>query len=119
MEAATYINNAHPEYLETLYKDYKIDPQSVDTDFKKFFEGFDFAVESGKANEVAESGDFSIKELKVYQLIEAYRERAHLLADTNPIRKRKDRKPHLDIKYFGLSDKDMETAFSVGSEIQN
>jgi len=117
MEAATYINNAHPEYLESLYNDYKTNPESVDTDFKKFFEGFDFAVESGKADELTEDGAFSLKELKVYQLIEAYRERAHLLADTNPIRKRKDRKPHLDIKYFGLSDKDMETSFAVGSEL--
>jgi len=47
MEAATYINNAHPEYLESLYNEYKTNPESVDTDFKKFFEGFDFAIESG------------------------------------------------------------------------
>jgi len=119
MEAKTFINNAHPEFIESLYNDYKTDPNLVDADFKKFFEGFDFAIEANKDIEATETvtGDFSVKEFKVYQLIEAYRERAHLLAKTNPIRERKDRKPHLDLKDFNLSEADLNTEFIIGSEI--
>jgi 2-oxoglutarate dehydrogenase E1 component len=43
MDNYTYLSNATPEYLENLYRDFKTNPTSVDTDFRKFFEGFDFA----------------------------------------------------------------------------
>jgi len=94
MKSAQYISNAHPAYIESLYNDFKENPNSVDIEFKKFFEGFDFAINTGKTNNGATTGPFNIKELQVYQLIEAYRERGHLIAQTNPIRPRKDRKPH-------------------------
>jgi len=116
MESAQYINNAHPAYIETLYNDYQENPESVDAGFRKFFEGFDFAINSGNANG-AEATTFNIKEVQVYQLIEAYRERGHLIADTNPIRKRKDRKPHLDLKFYGLTDADLDDTFQIGNEI--
>jgi len=117
MKSAQYISNAHPAYIESLYNDFKENPNSVDIEFKKFFEGFDFAINTGKTNNGATTGAFNIKELQVYQLIEAYRERGHLIAQTNPIRPRKDRKPHLDLKYYGLTDADLDNTFQIGNEI--
>ncbi|MBK8660088.1 MAG: 2-oxoglutarate dehydrogenase E1 component, partial [Bacteroidetes bacterium] len=82
-------------------------------DFRKFFEGFDFATlnYNGKGNTV------SMDELKVYKLIDAYRRKGHLIADTNPIKKRKDRKAYLDLVNFGLAEKDLDRKFAVGSEL--
>jgi 2-oxoglutarate dehydrogenase E1 component len=37
-----------------------------------------------------------------------------LIADTNPIRKRKDRHANLELSFFGLSDTDMTTEFEAG-----
>ncbi len=44
MKDFSYITNSSPEFIESLYKDYLKDPESVDPELKKFFEGFDFAL---------------------------------------------------------------------------
>jgi 2-oxoglutarate dehydrogenase E1 component len=49
MKDYSYITNSHPAYIEGLYRDFVKDPQAVDPEFRKFFEGFDFAVTQGKA----------------------------------------------------------------------
>ena len=49
MKDFSYITNSDPAYIESLYKDFVNDPGSVDPDFKKFFEGFDFAVANSKS----------------------------------------------------------------------
>ena len=50
-------------------------------------------------------------------LIHGFRTRGHLLANTNPIRKRKDRAPHLDLDDYDLTEVDMDTVFAAGKEI--
>ena len=123
MKDFQYITNAHPSYIENLYNDFVNDPASVDGEMRKFFEGFDFAVASGqsanatiptKANEVPVNTAQIEKEFAVFQLIEAYRRKGHLISDTNPIRKRKDRNANLDLSHFGLSDSDLDTTFDAG-----
>lgn len=116
MSQISYLSNAHPEYIENLYKDYLKDPNSIDPDLKKFFEGFDFASQNF-VDGPSTNSSVSIDEFKVYQLIDAYRNRGHLLANTNPIRKRKDRNPVLELSNFGLSEKDLKTEFHVGEVI--
>ncbi len=113
MDQYTFLSNATPEYIENLYKDFKKDPKSVDGEFKKFFEGFDFAT----LNYNGKSAGVSADEFKVFKLIDAYRRKGHLIADTNPIRNRKDRKPNLDLEFFGLSDKDLSSKFTIGAEV--
>ena len=116
MKDFSYITQSHPAYVEGLYQDYAKDPQSVDPEFRKFFEGFDFAVSEVAANGKGPSLNAAQleKEFAVYQLILAYRKKGHLVAKTNPIRERKDRHANLDIKYFGLSDADLGTEFEAG-----
>jgi 2-oxoglutarate dehydrogenase E1 component len=120
MKDFQYITNAHPSYIENVYQDFVKDPNSVDVEMKKFFEGFDFALSSGAAGSVAKTGGNALseaqmsKEFAVYQLIQAYRKKGHLIADTNPIRKRKDRHANLDLAFFGLSDADMKLEFEAG-----
>ncbi|HMN31864.1 MAG: 2-oxoglutarate dehydrogenase E1 component [Chitinophagaceae bacterium] len=123
MKDFSFITNSHPSYIEQLYKDYLQTPESIDPELKKFFDGIDFAfntfnIENQKKEnnqlkmDTVPSQDIDIlKELGVYQLIRAYRKRAHLISDTNPIRKRKERNAHLDLVFFGLSDADLEKEF--------
>ncbi len=127
MKDFSYITNSHPSFVENLYREYINNPQSVDPDLKKFFEGFDFAFSSFNGNVATASkpsetksvsGDVDLaKEFAVYQLINAYRKKAHLVAKTNPIRPRKDRKANLDLHFFGLSDTDLNTTFQAGKFI--
>lgn len=124
MNDFSFVTSSHPAYIENLYTDFKKDPESVDIDLRKFFEGFDFAVSSrnghAKTDEVAatsaavEAPSNLAKEFGVFQLIEAYRKKGHLIAKTNPIRERKDRHANLDLSYFGLNEKDFDTKFEAG-----
>ncbi len=125
MKDFSYITSSHPAYIENLYTDFKKNPESVDEDLRKFFEGFDFAVSTqngnGKATSVpamVEPSQMSVtnleKEFGVYQLILSYREKGHLVAKTNPIRERKDRRANLGLSYFGLNEKDLDTEFAAG-----
>jgi 2-oxoglutarate dehydrogenase E1 component len=126
MKDFQYITNAHPAYIENLYNDFVKDPESVDTEMRKFFEGFDFAVSSvappvnGKANGTSAASSTPLaagqldKEFGVYQLIQAYRRKGHLVAKTNPIRERKNRHANLELEHFGLSDADLAVEFEAG-----
>jgi len=122
MKDFQYITNAHPSYIENLYNDFVKDPASVDVDMRKFFEGYDFAISNStavpakaKQNGHASPPSTSLdKEFAVYQLIQAYRKKGHLIAKTNPIRERKNRKANLELDHFGLSDIDLDTPFEAG-----
>src|SRR6476620_7670572 len=50
MKDFSYITSSHPAYIENLYQDFVKDPNSVDPEMKKFFEGFDFAVSNATTN---------------------------------------------------------------------
>ena len=121
MKDFQFITSSHPSYVENLYNDFAKDPETVDPELRKFFEGFDFAISNGKqpsVNGSAVAGGAAMdKEFSVYRLIQAYRKKGHLIADTNPIRPRKDRKANLDLSFFGLGEGDMETKFSAGKFI--
>lgn len=122
MKDFQYITNSHPAYIENLYNDFVKDPSSIDGELRKFFEGFDFAVSnrSSDLNDTKTPALHSIntaqldKELSVYRLIQAYRRKGHLVAKTNPIRKRKDRKANLSIENFGLGEADLSATFETG-----
>lgn len=122
MKDFSYITQSHPSYIEGLYKDYVANPESVDPEYRKFFEGFDFAMGNGINGKSTAAGTpvtgASVtnlqKEFSVYHLIQAYRRKGHLVAHTNPIRPRKDRGAHLDLTYFGLTEADLNTQFVAG-----
>ena len=127
MKDFSYITNSHPSFIEGMYQQFLNDANSVDPDLKKFFEGFDFAMQNGSVatvattsasvNPIASSNADWANEIKVYRLILGYRNKGHLIATTNPIRTRKDRGANLDLAFFGLSDADLEKTFNVGSII--
>jgi len=123
MKDFSYVMSAHPSYIESLYNDFTHDPETVDPEWKKFFEGFDFALARPSTNGAATKDHSPVsneqlqKELSVYKLINGYRKRGHLIATTNPIRPRKDRNPQLELHHVGLSEADLETEFYAGNYI--
>ena len=122
MKDFSYITSSHPGYIEQLYQDFSRSPESIDPDLRKFFEGFDFAVNQLEGKHTSEGissgGDIDWrKELGVYRMILGYRNKGHLTSKTNPIRERKDRGANLDLAFFGLSDNDLDTVFHAGNLI--
>ncbi len=117
MDKYSYIANAHGSYIDELYKSYQSDPSSVDETWQKFFEGFEFSLQKyGEEGPGLEEGVTS-KDIKVRNLIHAYRSRAHLKTDTNPVRQRRDHNVKLTYQEFGLTEADLETEFDVGAGI--
>lgn len=147
MKDFSFITNSHPSYIEGLYQDYVKNPDTVDPEFRKFFEGFDFAVTQGKASNGVNgsaNGTYAVagagtaagaapknadgaytttdgvdwkKELGAYRLILGYRNKGHLLAKTNPIRPRKDRGANLDLAFYGFTEEDLDKNFFAGNLI--
>lgn len=115
MDKISYIANAEPAAIENLYKAYKVDPESVDLSWKKFFEGFEFAQTNYTGP--TEFPEELQKEFCVINLINAYRQRGHLFTKTNPVRDRRQYSPNLDIEHFGLNATDLATTYQAGSEI--
>ncbi|HXO74585.1 MAG TPA: thiamine pyrophosphate-dependent enzyme, partial [Puia sp.] len=134
MKDYSFITNSHPAYIEGLYQDFVKNPDAVDPEFRKFFEGFDFAVTQGKSLIINGNGSANVaggttrvlttsdgvdwkKELGAYRLILGYRNKGHLLAKTNPIRPRKDRGANLDLAFYGFTEEDMDKNFFAGNLI--
>jgi 2-oxoglutarate dehydrogenase E1 component len=127
MSDFSFIHNAHPSFIDSVYQKYKADPTSVDASWRLFFEGFDFgggADGSAVAHQNAvvateDYGDIELttKEFQVIGMINGYRRRGHLLSKTNPIKDRDDRKPNLSLEDYGLSDADLDTRFVASREI--
>jgi 2-oxoglutarate dehydrogenase E1 component len=123
MKDFQYITNSHPSYIEELYNDFIKSPDSVEPEMRKFFEGFDFAVSTGTTSNtaatttaVAANIDW-MSEIRVYRMILGYRNKGHLLADTNPIRKRKDRGANIELAFYGFTEADLNKTFNAGSLI--
>ncbi len=119
MDKYSYISNAEVGYVDQMYQSYKTDPNTVDSTWQKFFEGYDFSSQryGTNGNTAAGEDSLSIKETQVRNLIFAYRSFGHLKSDTNPVRARRNHHVNLDHKSVGLTDADLDLEFDVGAEI--
>jgi 2-oxoglutarate dehydrogenase E1 component len=136
MKDFSYITNSSPAFIESLYQEFSKNPENVEPEFRKFFEGFDFAVSQGSINGNGHANGAAVKENKTesaaamsadgidwrkelgaYRMILGYRNKGHLIAKTNPIRERKDRDANLTLKFFGLAEDDLNKTFQVGERI--
>jgi len=115
MDDLSFLNNADPRYIEGIYQDYLKDPGSVSQEWRRFLEGYDFSRQAGAVTEALP--EQAEKERHVLNLISAYRRRGHLFTKTNPVRKRRQYSPTLELENFDLSDADLDTTFHAGNEI--
>jgi 2-oxoglutarate dehydrogenase E1 component len=141
---SSQLNGASAAWLESLYEAYLSNPETVDPDWRRFFDGLP-KVKSGNGSngagrevahtEVREffraiakehhavptatpSHDIELerKQVHVLQLINAYRFRGHQQARTNPLSNGYQAKvPELDLAYHQLGPSDLNTVFETGS----
>ena len=127
MNDYSYVFNAHPAFIESMYKKFQEDPASVEDGWRSFFQGFEFAANSngngnGTSNGTATaptgtSATLNEKEFGVQSIIHGFRSRGHLKSTTNPIRSRRDRKPHLELSDYQLEESDLGKVFASGAEV--
>ncbi len=121
MSDYSYVFNAHPSFIESMYEKYRTDPSSVEDGWRTFFQGFEFSANNGNGANGHSNGNattaVSPKEFGVLSIIHGFRSRGHLLSTTNPIRKRRDRAPHLELSDYNLTEADLNQVFIAGEEI--
>jgi 2-oxoglutarate dehydrogenase E1 component len=126
---------ANAAFIEDLYEQYLVDPDSVGDRWKAWFDGFkgreagdiphsvvmDAVARAGREAKngivAAGGGDLEAqrKQGSVLKLITAYRSRGHLQADTDPLgMAEKIDAPDLDLPFHGLSDADLDAEFATG-----
>lgn len=109
-EKLGYLNRPNLEFIEQLYQSFKSNPESVEPQWQKFFEGVEFA-------QNFTGGEYSAKELAVYNLIKTYRDYGHLKAKLDPLDMRQADTSSFELKRFGLVPEDLSQTFQVGALI--
>ena len=115
---ANYVGT-DPQAIDALYQAFKLDPDSVSLEWRRFFEGFDF----GRTDFLPKkAGSYQAREqigqeASVLELINEYRARGHLFAKTNPIRERRHYAPLITLDRFGLSEQDLNKTFHAAQAI--
>lgn len=113
----SHLSSSDITFIDSLYETFQKNPESVDESWQKFFQGFEFSSVGFGTSTGTGAGvtDEKLrKEFSVFRLIQSFRTRGHLLADTNPIRARKDRKAHLSLEEYGLTEDDRSSVFQCG-----
>lgn len=121
----SYASRANAEYLDHLYQQFQQNPEAIDPDWARFFQGVEFgrqlaplpAKGAAPGAGIAATGEQLEKELKVDTLIGAYRDIGHYQADLDPLTPGGRRIPDLAIERFGLSSADMNKKFFAGAKI--
>ena len=125
-------------YLESLYESYLEDPESVSTTWRQYFDDLpeqpglngsgepshskmrekfhNLGFRAKAASPQSEDAEHREKQVKVLQLINAYRFNGHVKANTNPLASGVQKEvPELTLAYHSLTTDDLDTVFNSGS----
>ncbi|MGC8494455.1 MAG: 2-oxoglutarate dehydrogenase E1 component [Syntrophobacteraceae bacterium] len=106
-----YSLNLQADYIESEYLKWKSNPESVEREWRVFFEGFDLAARSEKGGgEVFDRSEI-LRQCGVQELIYRYRDLGHLLTCLDPLGRCEQEHALLSLSAFGLSEKDLERSF--------
>ncbi|MFC7091500.1 2-oxoglutarate dehydrogenase E1 component [Halomonas salifodinae] len=138
MWRTSHMSGGNVHYVEALYEQYLVDPNAVPDEWRNYFdqlprpEGsssqdvplspirdqFYQLAKTRRTAQAAASGDSgdSKKQVKVLQLINAYRFRGHQRAKIDPLDLRSPTPvPDLDLAFHQLTPADLDTEFQTGS----
>lgn len=107
METLDFLARANPDYVDSLYRQWKSDPGSVDERWALVFAGYDFAVDHRPPAAEPVVG--------VFDLVHSFRELGHLVADLDPLGKSPREHPLLRLEEFGFTEADLDRVFPTGS----
>lgn len=114
MDKFSFLGALHTGLIEEMYDKYLHDSESIEEEWRNFFQGFDFAKEVYTEEDIPQGFQ---KEFKVINLIDAYRKSGHLFTKTNPVRERRKYTPTLHYKNFGLEESDLVLEFQAGEQV--
>jgi 2-oxoglutarate dehydrogenase E1 component len=110
--STAFLAKWNEEAIEKKYDQWRRDPTSLEEDWNSFFEGFElgFARDQKRAS-YQESSSIPIKgDIRVENLVNAYRTLGHTMAQLNPLDSHAPSQPQLEISEFGFSNEDLEAS---------
>jgi 2-oxoglutarate dehydrogenase E1 component len=109
---SSFATRVDPDLLDEKYRRWQENPESVDSGWAAFFEGFelgDLQERNGAAAAEAravEAGDVLLQ-TRVDGLVYAYRTLGHTIARLDPLAERRPQNPLLSLRELGFSEKDL------------
>ena len=141
--ATSHIAGGNAEYVEALYESYLQDPNGVSPEWRDYFDKLPLVQsDAGTMHDLPHSvlrerfariskmrmrtdatvandshaTDYERKQVRVVQLISAYRQRGHQQASLDPLAlTSRPAVPDLDLAFHELSEADLDTTFQVGT----
>ena len=127
----SHTSAGHSSYLEGLYESYLENPASVSIEWKNFFD--ELPDNNGTHKDISHkniinayknhrrvlsssssTNEINDKQVRVVQLIQAYRNRGHQAAKLDPLgMMERELVPDLTLEYHGLSKDDLKTIFKT------
>ncbi|NHB93817.1 2-oxoglutarate dehydrogenase E1 component [Photorhabdus cinerea] len=132
---SSFLAGSNQSYIEQVYEDYITDPNSVDASWKEIFQQLSnaglngeqlhsqtrdyfrrLAKDTTRYHSSVSDPAMDAKQVKVLQLINAFRFRGHQNANLDPLGLwKQDSVPDLDPAFHNLTEADFAETFNVGS----
>src|SRR5256712_13660619 len=107
---------ANLDLLEENYRRWQENPESVDSGWSAFFEGFELGNLPQRNGAVATRAQAEVREgllqTRVDGLVYAYRTLGHTIARVNPLAATRPENPSLTLRELGFSEKDLDLRVS-------
>ena len=138
--ANSYLYGGNAEFIEGLYESWLANPENVSAEWRRYFEGLELSERPGErdvphapvreamlqrglqpaaANPALLCTSFleqAHKQVKVLQLINAYRFLGMRYANVDPLKRfERPHVPELELEHYGLSETDLASDFDAGS----
>src|SRR5216110_65715 len=112
----SFANRLNLDLLEQNYERWQKDPDSLDSGWSAFFEGFELGNLDGKNGAAVEAVPAEARrdlresplQTRIDSLVYAYRILGHTIARVNPLAEKRPENPLLTLREFGFSDKDLD-----------
>lgn len=133
----SYLTSGSSEYMEELYEQYLQSPQSIDPEWRQYFDGLKQTAKVGadvshaavreeflkmaqnptRAKIIrAADNAYDLRQERVIELITAYRRLGHLQAQIDPLKLAPPiYNPTLELGYYGFTDQDLKDNFNTGT----
>ena len=106
-----YSLSLHADLIDSEYKKWKSDPESVSREWQIFFDGFELAARPEQASAGFCDKNELMRQSNVQELIYRYRDLGHIMTCLDPLARCPATHSLLDLSGFGLSEQDLDRLF--------
>src|SRR3954463_8108903 len=113
-----FVNRSNTEYIDQLYQRYQTDPRSIDPQWREFFSRMDYdaprpggngaTLTTASATAQKPADDAYPITLGVNDMVHAYRDLGHFIANLDPLGHNRPNHPLLELSEFNITQSDLD-----------